>query len=169
MSNLGYLVQIGAPAIQRLSIKTNSMANPYKVYFPVGCMIFKTKVRVRFSETDLAGWVYYGNYFVYFEVGRSAMYRELGFNYADLKNEGIVLPMVEAHGEYKHPAQYDDVLEIHTRIVDVRKKPLKTVYDIYADGVLLVTGYCVQVCVGADGKSRPFPEKLKKKLLEVVE
>jgi acyl-CoA thioester hydrolase len=132
-------------------------------------MIFKTEVRVRVSETDLAGWVYYGNYFVYVEDGRSAMYRELGFTYTNLKNEGIILPVVVAHCEYKNPAHYDDVLEVLMRIVEVREKSLKTAYDIYADGVLLVTGYCVQVCVGTTGKSRPFPEKLLKKLLDVVE
>ncbi len=132
-------------------------------------MIFKTDVRVRFSETDLAGWVYYGNYFVYFEVGRSAMYRELGFNYSDLKKEGIVLPVVEAHCEYKNPAQYDDVLEVLTRVLEVGEKSVKTACEIYAQGVLLVTSYCVQVCVSTEGGSRPFPKDLKKKLLDVVE
>lgn len=132
-------------------------------------MIFKTEVRVRVSETDLAGWVYYGNYFVYAEDGRSAMYRELGFTYTDLKNEGIILPVVAAHCEYKNPAYHDDVLEVFTRIVRVGEKSLKTVYDIYSGGVLLVTGYCVQVVMGTDKKSQLFPEELKKKLLDVVE
>jgi acyl-CoA thioester hydrolase len=133
-------------------------------------MVFKTHVRVRFSETDLAGWVYYGNYFVYFEVGRLHMYRELGCTYNDMKKDGIFLPMVEAHCEYKHPAQYDDVLEIHTKIVMVREKSLKTEYTIYnEDGVLLVKGYCIQVCVNDKREARPFPDVLKDKLMGALE
>ncbi|MBU7045559.1 MAG: acyl-CoA thioesterase [Theionarchaea archaeon] len=133
-------------------------------------MIFKTKVRVRFSETDLAGWVYYGNYFVYFEVGRSHMYRELGYTYNDLAEKGILLPVVEAHCEYKHPARYDDVLEVCTRISEVREKSLKTECEVYNErGILLVKGYCIQVCVDGGRGPCPFPEVFQKKLAEAVE
>jgi len=127
-------------------------------------MIFKTEVRVRFSETDMAGWVYYGNYFVYFEVGRATMYRELGVTYNDLKKEGLMLPIVEAHCEYRHPAKYDDVLEVHTRITEVREKSLRTEYEVYKEGVLLARGYCIQVCVDAERKARALPELLRKKI-----
>ena len=134
-------------------------------------MIFKTEVRVRFSETDLAGWVYYGNYFVYSEVGRQHMYRELGYTYIEMKEEGFLLPIVEAHCEYKYPGKYDDVLEIQTKITEVREKSLKTEYEIYnkEKRILLTQGYCVQVCVDGERKSQPFPEKLKKKLTEALE
>lgn len=133
--------------------------------------MFVTDVQVRFSETDLAQWVYYGNYFVYFEVGRSAMYDQLGFNYKDLKEEGIILPVVVAHCEYKYPARYNDILEVQVKILELKNKSLKTGYTIVnkETGKLHVTGYCVQVCVGKDGTSQPFPEKFKKVLLDAIE
>lgn len=133
-------------------------------------MIFKTEVRVRFSETDLAGWVYHGNYFVYFEVGRSRMYHELGHGYNEMRKEGIFLPVVEAHCEYEYPARYDDVLEVCTKITEVGEKSLRTEYEIYnKEGILLVKGYCVQVCVDAERKARPFPEDIRKIFVEAVE
>jgi acyl-CoA thioester hydrolase len=133
--------------------------------------MFTTEVQVRFSETDLAGWVYYGNYFVYFEDGRSYMYDHLGFNYNDLRKEGIFLPIVVAHCEYKKPATYYDILEVHITILELGKTSLKTGYKIVnkKTQTIHVTGYCVQACVGEDGVSREFPEKLRKALVAAME
>ena len=71
-----------------------------------------TRVRVRYAETDRMGVVYYANYLVWFEVGRTDWLRETGWTYREMEQDGVSLPVIEAHCEYRQPARYDDELEI---------------------------------------------------------
>lgn len=75
------------------------------------------QVRVRYGETDRMGYVYYGDYAEYFEVGRVEALRGLGFPYRRLEEEGVMLPVRELHTTYHQPARYDDLLTIRTTIV----------------------------------------------------
>ena len=79
-----------------------------------------SRVRVRYAETDNMGVVYYANYFVWFEVGRTDLLRARGWSYRDMESEGFSLPVVEAHCAYKQPARYDEELEIITSAALVR-------------------------------------------------
>ena len=58
------------------------------------------------------GFVYYANFFIYFERSRNEILRDLGIPYVELEERGVILPVLEAHCEYKTPAKYDDVLKI---------------------------------------------------------
>lgn len=89
---------------------------------------FEHKVRVRYAEADRMGYVYYGNYAVYFEVARVEMLRSLGLPYKLLEDKGIILPVAEFSIQYKKPAFYDDVLTIKTVI---RKRPSVRIYFDY--------------------------------------
>ena len=71
-------------------------------------------IRVRYAETDQMGVVYHGNYFVWFEVGRVELLRQVGWSYKTLEADGVDLPVIEATCQYRHPARYDDELEIRT-------------------------------------------------------
>ena len=73
-----------------------------------------TRVRVRYAETDRMGVVYYANYLVWFEVGRTELLRTLGWSYREMEQAGIGLPVIEATCLYHRPARYDDELEIRT-------------------------------------------------------
>jgi acyl-CoA thioester hydrolase len=75
-----------------------------------------TKVRVRYGETDQMGYVYYGDYAEYFEVGRVEALRSLGFPYRRLEEEGVMLPVHSLQVTYHRPARYDDLLTIRTII-----------------------------------------------------
>ena len=105
-------------------------------------------VRVRYAETDRMGYVYYGNYAVYFEVARVEMLRELGLSYKQLEDSGIILPVMDYSIQFKKPAFYDDVLTIKTYI---RKKPTaRIVFDyetLNEDGILLNTAQVTLVFV----------------------
>ena len=72
-------------------------------------------VRVRYAETDKMGVVYYANYLIWFEVGRTDWLRETGWTYRSMEEEGLQLPVIEAHCEYRQGARYDDDVEIRTR------------------------------------------------------
>src|SRR5512136_2666629 len=71
--------------------------------------------RVRYADTDKMGVAYYANYFVWFEVGRAEWMRASGSSYRDAEAAGALLPVIEAHCEYRQPLRYDDELEIRTR------------------------------------------------------
>jgi acyl-CoA thioester hydrolase len=102
----------------------------------------ETKIRVRYGETDQMGYVYYGVYAQYYEVGRVEAMRMLGFSYKEIEARGILLPVVDYSINYKKPAFYDDELTIITRIKELPegvKLPFE--YECYnASGDLLNTG-----------------------------
>ncbi len=78
--------------------------------------IHKTKLRVRYSETDKMGVVYHGNYIQYFEVGRVEYMRDIGVIYAELEKQGIGMPVVNINIDYLLPAPYDEEITIETWI-----------------------------------------------------
>jgi acyl-CoA thioester hydrolase len=74
-----------------------------------------TKVRVRYGETDQMGYMYYGNYAEFYEVGRVEMLRSLGLTYSGMEQSGIMMPVLEMHCKYLKPALYDE--EITIRVI----------------------------------------------------
>ena len=73
-----------------------------------------SNVRVRYAETEKMGIVYYANYLVWFEVGRTDLLRARGWSYREMEGDGLSLPVVEAACAYRRPALYDDELEVRT-------------------------------------------------------
>lgn len=109
----------------------------------------ESKLRVRYGETDQMGYVYYGVYAQYYEVGRVDAMRQLGFSYKDVEAKGILMPVVEFIVNYKKPAFYDDEITIITYI---KKKPegLKIIFDYEcynSKKELLNTGKVTLVCL----------------------
>ncbi len=102
----------------------------------------QTNIRVRYGETDQMGYVYYGNYAQFFEVGRVEWLRALGVSYKSLEESGIMLPVIQLNINYMKPAKYDDLLTITTIMT---KKPLvKIEFDFEVrneNNDLLTTGY----------------------------
>lgn len=99
----------------------------------------RTKFRVRYAETDRMGFVYYGNYATYFEVGRVELLRSLGVAYKDIEDSGVLLPVRDMNVRYIKPAKYDEVLTLHTRLVDVPSARIVFLYALYNEGGDLLT------------------------------
>ena len=74
----------------------------------------ETKIRVRYGETDQMGYVYYGVYAQYYEVGRVEAMRLLGFSYKQIEEKGILMPVIDFSISYKKPAFYDDEITVIT-------------------------------------------------------
>lgn len=74
----------------------------------------ETKIRVRYGETDQMGYLYYGYYALYYEVGRAEAIRELGFTYKQMEEMGIMMPVAELNAKYYRPAKYDDLITVKT-------------------------------------------------------
>jgi acyl-CoA thioester hydrolase len=81
----------------------------------------ETSVRVRYEETDQMGVVYYANYFVWFEVGRTEYFRTLGMPYYEFERNDIYLPVTRAFAHYKAPARYDEVIRVVTDITNIQE------------------------------------------------
>ena len=126
-------------------------------------VVGETRLRVRYAETDQMGVVYYANYMVWFEVGRSELMRQRGLDYKRMEIEtGCLMAVVEATARYKAPARYDEELIVETTVTGVRGPVVRFSYRVLrvADGVLLCEGETVHVVVGRDMKRRPMPKKV---------
>ena len=127
----------------------------------------KIEHRVIYGDTDAGQVVYYANYFRWFESGRREIMRALGINYADLEKSGVITPVVEAHCNYFHPARYDDIVIVETKVSGMKEKSVKFDYKISRkkDKRLLASGHTVNVFVDRKKmKSMKIPDYIRKKI-----
>lgn len=121
-----------------------------------------SQFRVRYAETDQMGVVYYANYYIWFEVGRTDFCRAHGFAYREMESQdGLYIIVAESRCRYKAPAKYDDEIIVRTRLKDMRRRVLVFGYEIYRAETqeLLAEGETVHVIVDRDGRARTLPEK----------
>jgi acyl-CoA thioester hydrolase len=128
----------------------------------------ETLLRVRYSETDKMGIVYYANYLVWFEIGRTEFCRARGFSYRDMEEmDDAFLVVAEGYCRYKAPAYYDDELLIRTHITELRKRSLRFGYELVraSDGQIIAEGETGHVLTDGSGRVRSFPEGYAQRLL----
>ncbi len=111
----------------------------------------KTRLLVRFAETDAMGVVYHANYLPWCEAARLTLIKSIGLCYRKMNEEGYHLPVVEAHLNYKRPAKFDDEVEITACIAEIPTVKVKIEYEIRANNQLLVTGHTIHVFVNDKG------------------
>lgn len=120
-----------------------------------GMYTHETSLRVRYGETDRMGFVYYGDYAEYFEVGRVEALRHLGFPYRALEERGIMLPVLDLHVRYLRAARYDDLVTVRTTITAMPAARIHFRYEVLAeDGTTLTEATTSLVFVDA-GTMRP--------------
>ena len=127
----------------------------------------ETTVRVRYAETDQMGVVYHSHYFQYFEVARAESIRALGYTYADMEKDGIIMPVVEVQAKYLRPAFYDQLLTIKTMLKElpVHHKIEFNQEVLNEQGELLATGRIILYFMEMKTKKRhTMPDILLKKL-----
>jgi acyl-CoA thioester hydrolase len=123
-----------------------------------------TTVRVRYAETDQMGVVYYGNYYIYFEVGRVELCRQLGFEYKQMEIEDdCYIVVAESSCRYKRAAKFDDLLRIRSRVSEAQRRTIRFAYEIYRDATneLLATGETFHVICDSNGRPKSLPEKYR--------
>lgn len=116
-----------------------------------------------YADTDQMGVVYYANYLIWFEVGRTDLLRQNGWSYREMEDEGFSLPVTEAQCEYKASAKYDDDIEIRTTGTMVSPVRVRFNYHIEraADGVTLATGFTVHATLNRAGRPCRLPERAR--------
>ena len=90
-----------------------------------------TRLRVRYGETDQMGYMYYGNYAEFFEVGRVEMLRSLGLTYSGMEASGIMMPVLEMHSKYLKPARYDEEITINVTMAKMPGVKIHFKYELF--------------------------------------
>jgi acyl-CoA thioester hydrolase len=121
---------------------------------------------VRYAETDKMGVAYYANYLVWFEVGRTEWLRGTGSSYRSMEDDGVGLPVIEAHCTYRQPARYDDELEVRTTAALVSAARVAFEYEVVrlGDASVLATGRTVHAAVDRAGRPTRLPTRVKELL-----
>jgi len=112
------------------------------------------------------GVVYYANYLVWFEVGRTEWLRATGWSYREMEQEGMALPVIDAHCQYRQPVRYDDEVEVATRATLVTPVRIRFDYEVtrFTDATLSAVGYTVHAAVDAAGKPCRLPTRVRELL-----
>jgi acyl-CoA thioester hydrolase len=130
-------------------------------------VVSESRVRVRYAETDRMGVVYHSNHFIWFEIGRVDLLRQLGFSYKEMEEkDDCFIAVVEANCRYRAPAHYDDELIVRTAVKNVRESVVQFSYELLraADGTLLAEGETTHIITDTKLKIRALPEKYMKAL-----
>lgn len=123
--------------------------------------------RVRYGETDQMGYLYYGNYAQYYEIGRVEMLRSLGLTYKEMEEEhGILMPVVHMEMRFVRPAKYDEQLTIRTQLRKLPDKYIVFHVELFNEQKKLVNGGRVRLCFVEENSNKTIsaPEFLLEKL-----
>jgi acyl-CoA thioester hydrolase len=97
-----------------------------------------TKIRVRYGETDQMGYMYYGNYAEFYEVGRVEMLRSLGLTYSGMEASGLMMPVLEMKCKYIKPALYDEEITVKVIMDKMPGVKIHFRYDLYNEKADLI-------------------------------
>ena len=123
--------------------------------------VCETILRVRYAETDQMGVAYHANHFIWFEVGRVELLRQLGFSYREMEEKDqCFIAVADARCRYKAPARYDDEITVRTFLKNVRESVIHFGYElIRRDGLLLAEGETTHIVTNAEMKTVALPLK----------
>jgi acyl-CoA thioester hydrolase len=124
-------------------------------------------IRVRYADTDQMGYVYYGNYGRFYEIGRVEALRSIGFSYREMEESGTMMPVYENYSRYLQPARYDDELSIKVIIAELPAARVVFRYEIRnQDNTLLNTGETTLVFLNRETNR---PTRAPKGLIEKLQ
>ncbi len=133
---------------------------------------FKQIHRVEFAETDMAGIVHFANFFRMMESTEHAFFRSLGFSiHGHEDGDTTGWPRVNASCDYLRPLRFEDEVEIHLLVAEVRNRSIRYqfIFRKVADGVEVARGSIAAVCASVDkvtGRLVPVlvPDRIRAKI-----
>lgn len=132
---------------------------------PAGTHVFD--IRIYYEDTDSDGVVYYANYFKFAERARTELLRDLGLPHEVLKaRHGMNFVVRRCAAEYRRPARLDDLVEVHSRVLNLRGASMAAEQVVRRDGEILADLTVDLVCLGAGGRPVRMPEALHRALAE---
>ena len=143
------------------------MTEQIDFYFnAAGQPVVETRFHVRFFETDAMGIVHHTAYITWFEEGRSAFTRAIGYPYAQLEADGIDLAVVEVTARYLQPAHYDEEVVVAACLEELRSRSITFTYEVrrVANGTVLVKGMSRHIAVDANRRAVRMPDAVQTRL-----
>ena len=138
-------------------------ANTCLLVTSAGNPAVEVRFRVRFFETDAMGIVHHASYITWFEEGRSAFTRALGYPYSRMEKEGVSLAVAEVNARYHRPARYDDEVLVTAELTQLGSRGMTFSYEVRRaeGGELLVTGSTKHISIDAQGRVTLLPHELR--------
>jgi acyl-CoA thioester hydrolase len=136
-------------------------------YTQIQSKMNRTEIRVYYADTDHGQVVYYANYLKWFEIGRTELLRQAGFNYVDYEKKKLIAPVVEIKCNYKESAKYNDMIIVETDVGKIGNSSIKFDYKIIRkkDKKILAEGYTVNVFINMlTRKPATIPKGLRESL-----
>ena len=132
---------------------------------------FDYPVKVYYKDVDQMGIVYYSRYFEYFEAARTELFNSIGLDVTTSEIQGIYLPVITSHCDYKKSAKFDQEIIVETSISELPKARLKIEYFVHPKirEQTLVTGYTIHAFMKKSGRPTKVPEIILKTLKEKME
>ncbi|BDE04950.1 4-hydroxybenzoyl-CoA thioesterase [Vulcanimicrobium alpinum] len=133
-----------------------------------------TRTRVRFGETDAAGIVFYPTFFVWFDLGTTALLRSAATESLRLGDghPRWPLPIVESGARFSAPLYFDDPIAIRSSVVEIGTRSLRVEHVILRGETEVARGFEVRVfiAVGEGGAiaSEPLPDELRASLSAAI-
>ena len=129
-----------------------------------------TEIRVRYAETDQMGRAHHMAYVAWFELGRTELMRQNGLSYAGMERRGILLPVVRLEVDYLKGLEYEEVVDVHTSIAEVRSRRVVFDYRLVRrdDAVLIAEATSVLLSMDRAGRPCRLPEDVRAALAGLV-
>jgi acyl-CoA thioester hydrolase len=89
-------------------------------------LISTREIQLYYADTDMMGVIYHANYLKFFELGRTGLIEDLGYNYLEMENAGYYAPVYDIQITYKKPLRYGDKAYVKTWVE--KNDGIKTVY-----------------------------------------
>ena len=123
-------------------------------------------IKVYYRDTDRMGIVYYSRYFEYFEESRTELFASIGLQITNVEREGVALPVISSHCEFKKGAKFEDVILIRSWVNEMPRSTLKISYMVVLKKTndLLATGHTTHAFINSLGK----PIKPPKSILDCI-
>jgi len=131
----------------------------------------RTRRKIEFADTDMGGIVHFSRFFIFMETAEHEFLDALGSSVV-LNLDGVEIgwPRVAAKCEYKSPARYGDVLEIHVRVVRRGRSSMRYGFRFSVDDREIATGEMTSVCCelspGKQVMAIPIPASVADKIEE---
>ncbi|MEM4251740.1 MAG: thioesterase family protein, partial [Candidatus Bathyarchaeia archaeon] len=134
----------------------------------------KIKMRVRAGDTDFTGFAFNARVVEWFSAGRIELLRSRKITYTsdgrlivDGRQQKVSFVVGEIYARFHAPARFDDLVQLRTRIIDVKEKTLRFDYEVrrLPDRKLLVTGTSTSVCLSRETmRAEKIPAEISERL-----
>lgn len=130
------------------------------------------EVKVRWSEADPAGIVFYPRFFEWFDLATEALFESVGLPWAEIfpRYRVVGVPLMESSARFRSPVRYGDVVRIRSTVTEVRRKTFRVEHEVSVGERQCATGSEVRAWVGrpqepeAKLSAQPFPEEVAARL-----